>query len=180
MWRGQSPYPAELPEMGASPPPWDRPVFGLNSCQRVAYILCISYMHSDLVISQADRRPMYLQIMEQVRRRIAVGDWPPGHEIPSIRALAAAVRVSVITVKRAYLELERAGIIVTRQGKGSFVAETPDLRARLQQGELDEHLSSAVEVGRQLGLRSTDVEQRLRELWDQKSPDDAGKEANER
>jgi len=137
-------------------------------------------MHSDLVISQADRRPMYLQIMEQVRRRIAVGDWAPGHEIPSIRALAAAVQVSVITVKRAYLELERAGIIVTRQGKGSFVAESADLRTRLQHGELDEHLSSAIEVGRQLGLSPTHVEKRLRELWDQKAPDDAGKKENER
>ena len=123
---------------------------------------------------------MYLQIMEQVRRRIAVGDWAPGHEIPSIRALAAAVQVSVITVKRAYLELERAGIIVTRQGKGSFVAESADLRTRLQHGELDEHLSSAIEVGRQLGLSPTHVEKRLRELWDQKAPDDAGKEENER
>ena len=137
-------------------------------------------MHSDLVISQADRRPMYLQIMEQVRRRIAVGDWAPGHEIPSIRALAASVQVSVITVKRAYLELERAGIIVTRQGKGSFVAESSDLRTRLQHGELDEHLSSAIDVGRQLGLNPTDVEQRLRELWDEKAPDVAGKEKDER
>jgi GntR family transcriptional regulator len=137
-------------------------------------------MHSDLVISQADRRPMYLQIMEQVRRRIAVGDWAPGHEIPSIRALAASVQVSVITVKRAYLELERAGIIVTRQGKGSFVAESSDLRTRLQHGELDEHLSSAIDVGRQLGLNPTDVGQRLRELWDEKAPDVAGKEKDER
>ena len=123
---------------------------------------------------------MYLQIMEQVRRRIAVGDWAPGHESPSIRALAASVQVSVITVKRAYLELERAGIIVTRQGKGSFVAETSDLRTRLQHGELDEHLSSAIEVGRQLGLSPTHVEQRLRELWDEKAPDVAGKEEDER
>jgi GntR family transcriptional regulator len=137
-------------------------------------------MHSDLVISQADRRPMYLQIMEQVRRRIAVGDWAPGHEIPSIRTLAASVQVSVITVKRAYLELERAGIIVTRQGKGSFVAESSDLRTRLQHGELDEHLSSAIDVGRQLGLNPTDVEQRLRELWNEKAPDVAGKEKDER
>ena len=137
-------------------------------------------MHSHLAISHADRRPMYLQIMEQVRRRIAVGDWAPGYEIPSIRALAASVQVSVITVKRAYLELERAGIIVTRQGKGSFVAETSDLRTRLQQGELDEHLSSAIDVGRQLGLNPTDVEQRLRELWDEKAPDVAGKEKDER
>jgi GntR family transcriptional regulator len=124
-------------------------------------------MHSDLVISHADRRPMYLQLMEQVRRRIAIGDWQPGYEIPSIRALAAAVQVSVITVKRAYLELERSGIIVTRQGKGSFVADTPGLRARLHRGELDEHLSAAIGVGRHLGLSSKDLESRVRELWNE-------------
>jgi GntR family transcriptional regulator len=137
-------------------------------------------MHSDLIISQADRRPMYLQIMEQVRRRIAVGDWQPGDELPSIRVLAASVQVSVITVKRAYLELERSGIIVTRQGKGSFVADTADLRTRLQHGELDEHLSSAIAVGRQLGLGATVIEKRLRELWDGKTPDLAGKDERER
>jgi DNA-binding transcriptional regulator YhcF (GntR family) len=137
-------------------------------------------MHSDLVISQADRRPMYLQIMEQVRRRIAIGDWQPGDELPSIRALAASVQVSVITVKRAYLELERSGIIVTRQGKGSFVADTADLRTRLQHGELDEHLSSAIEVGRQLGLSPREIERRLGELWDRKTPDVAGKDERER
>jgi DNA-binding transcriptional regulator YhcF (GntR family) len=137
-------------------------------------------MHSDLVISQADRRPMYLQILEQVRRRIAIGDWQPGDELPSIRGLAASVQVSVITVKRAYLELERSGIIVTRQGKGSFVADTADLRTRLQHGELDEHLSSAIEVGRQLGLGATELEGRLRKLWDRKAPDVAGKDERER
>jgi len=47
-------------------------------------------MHSELVISQSDGRPMYLQIMEQIRHRIAVGEWPPGQELPSIRALAVA------------------------------------------------------------------------------------------
>jgi GntR family transcriptional regulator len=121
-------------------------------------------MHSELVISHADRRPMYLQIMEQVRRRIAVGDWAPGQEIPSIRALAAAVQVSVITVKRAYLELERDGVIVTRQGKGSFVADSAGLSTQLRRHELDGHLSAALAVASQLGLAPENVEARLREL----------------
>src|SRR5438874_283045 len=84
-------------------------------------------MHSELTISQSDGRPMYLQIMEQIKQRIAVGDWPRGEEIPSIRQLAVSLRVSVITVKRAYLELEREGVIVTQQGKGSTVAPNPEL-----------------------------------------------------
>jgi GntR family transcriptional regulator len=120
-------------------------------------------MHSEVVISHADRRPMYLQIMEQMRQRIAVGDWPPGHEIPSIRAMAVATNVSVITVKRAYLELERAGVIVTRQGKGSFVANNVDLSRQLKHEELDEHLRAAAEIGKHLGLSADDLAQRLRE-----------------
>jgi len=82
-------------------------------------------MHSGFVISKADGRPMYLQIMEQIRQRVALGDWKPGQDIPSIRQLAVALEVSVITVKRAYLELEREGVIVTQHGKGSSIAAVP-------------------------------------------------------
>ena len=120
-------------------------------------------MHSELLISQADRRPMYLQIMEQIRHRIAVGDWPPGRELPSIRALAASTQVSVITVKRAYLELEREGVIVTRQGKGSFVADSAGLSMQLQRDELDEHLTAAANIGRQLGMTADEIADRLHE-----------------
>jgi GntR family transcriptional regulator len=123
---------------------------------------------SDLLISQADRRPMYLQIIEQIRRRIAVGDWPPGYELPSIRALAAGVQVSVITVKRAYLELERDGVIVTRQGKGSFVAERAGLSTELRRGELDQHLAAAAAIGRSLGLTGRELAARLRDIAERK------------
>lgn len=119
-------------------------------------------MHSDFLISQADRRPMYVQIVEQVRRRIAVGDWPAGYELPSIRALAAATRVSVITVKRAYFDLEREGVIVTRPGKGSFVADQADLSTRLRLQELDTHLSAAADLGDALGLSAEELHARLR------------------
>ena len=121
-------------------------------------------MHTELTISQADPRPMYLQIMEQVRRRVAVGDWKPGQEIPSIRALAASTRVSVITIKRAYLELEREGVIVTRQGRGSFVAEDVAIGRRLREQELDGHLAKAIAVGRELGLEAPELAARLGEV----------------
>lgn len=126
-------------------------------------MLCIPYMNSSLLISQADRRPMYIQIVEQIRARIAAGDWPSGYELPSIRALAAATRVSVITVKRAYSDLEREGVIVTRQGKGSFVAERADLRTLLRFDELDAHLAAAADLGRGLGLSAEALVARLRE-----------------
>ncbi len=120
-------------------------------------------MHSDLVISQSDGRPMYLQIVEQIRQRVSVGDWAPGQEIPSIRQLAVAMRVSVITVKRAYLELEREGVIVTQHGKGSMVAPHADLNPRLYEEELVERLEQAVRLGELLGLTPEEVAARLRE-----------------
>jgi len=121
-------------------------------------------MHSSLTISQADPRPLYLQVKDQIRHRVAIGDWSPGSEIPSIRALAAAISVSVITIKRAYLELELEGVIVTRQGKGSFVAEDAALAPALRTAELDEHLKSALRVAKSMGMAAEDVSARLREL----------------
>ena len=127
--------------------------------------LCIDYihsMHSGLTISQTDSRPMYLQILEQIRERIAAGDWTLGRELPSIRGLAAELRVSVITVKRAYLELESQGVIATRQGKGSFVADVDGLARELKERELDEHLAAAAGVARALGLDDEALATRLR------------------
>lgn len=121
-------------------------------------------MHSALHISQTDARPMYLQIMEQIRQRIAVGDWGPGKELPSIRTLAASLRVSVITVKRAYEELENEGVIVTRHGKGSFVADRAALASDLQEQKLDEHLAEAANLARLLGLSDDALFTRLRRV----------------
>ncbi len=118
-------------------------------------------MHSGIVLAKADPRPIYLQIIEQVRQRIAVGDWVAGDALPSIRELAAEVRVSVITVKRAYLELERDGVITTRQGKGSVVAESPALPDRLLEQQLDEQLASLARLAVLMGLTVRDTNERV-------------------
>ena len=126
-------------------------------------------MNGAFAISQSDKRPMYLQIMEQIKQRIAVGDWAEGQAIPSIRQLAVDLQVSVITVKRAYLELEREGIIVTQHGKGSRVASTPGIGARLREQELSQHLEQAMRIAAQLGISPDEVEERLREAGDRLS-----------
>jgi GntR family transcriptional regulator len=123
-------------------------------------------MANAFVISQSDKRPMYLQIMEQIKQRIAMGDWNEGQSIPSIRQLAVDLQVSVITVKRAYLELEREGVIVTQQGKGSHVASNPGLGARLREQELDQHLEQATRIAALLGIRPRELLGRLREAGD--------------
>jgi GntR family transcriptional regulator len=128
-------------------------------------------MHSTLFISQTDARPMYLQIVEQIRQRVAAGDWPAGQELPSIRALAADLRVSVITVKRAYLDLESEGVIVTRHGKGSFVADAQGLAKDMRLAQLDAHLAAAGEIARSLAMTEVDLVERLRDALNQEAPE---------
>src|SRR5277367_6260723 len=124
-------------------------------------------MHSDIVISQSDGRPMYQQIMEQIKQRVAVGEWARGVEIPSIRQLAVALQVSVITVKRAYLELEREGVILTQHGKGSIVAPDPGLGQRLYDEELATHIDQVARLGALLGLGPDELASRVQEATDQ-------------
>jgi GntR family transcriptional regulator len=118
-------------------------------------------MHTEFIISQTDGRPLYLQIMEQIKQKIAVGDWREGDLIPSIRQMAADLEVSVITVKRAYLELEREGVIVTQHGKGSSVASGSELGMRLHEEELEALLEKAARLGELLGISPSDLRKRL-------------------
>jgi GntR family transcriptional regulator len=123
-------------------------------------------MPTGIVLSQADGRPMYLQIMEQIRRRIAVGDWKAGQPLPSIRQLAIDLQISVITVKRAYLELEREGVITTQHGKGSVVAAAADIGTRIYEQELATRLEEAARLAALLGLAPRELQRRLRDVAD--------------
>lgn len=125
-------------------------------------------MHSWITISQIDPRPFYQQVIEQIRRRVAIGDLPPGSELSSIRDLAAALKVSVITIKRAYLELEREGVIITRQGKGSFVAENPGLKSSFHDSELNERLGQVADIGLLLGISRSEMQRRIAEAYEKR------------
>lgn len=77
----------------------------------------------DILISNSCGRPIYLQIYDQVKNAILSGELREGDMLPSIRALAKDLRISVITTKRAYEELEQGGYIYTAAGKGCFVSQ---------------------------------------------------------
>lgn len=111
----------------------------------------------ELFPSASDPRPMYQQIVDQITAKVMAGDWAAGQALPSIRELAAASRVSVITVRRAYEELERAGVIATRQGKGSVVAERSDLPTALMHVELQRQLAALLAIATRLGLGRADL-----------------------
>jgi GntR family transcriptional regulator len=109
---------------------------------------------------------MFVQITDQVKRRVLGGDWQAGTEIPSIRALAAELSVSVITVKRAYADLEQEGFIVTTQGRRSFVADKPPNRAgAAQKAELTRLLNELVELAALLGWSQSQLQDALKRAW---------------
>ncbi len=131
-------------------------------------------MSPELFLSASDPRPMYQQIIDQITAKVMAGDWAAGQSLPSIRELAAASRVSVITVRRAYEELERAGVIATRQGKGSVVAERSDLPIALMHEELQRQLEALLACAVRLGLPRSE----LHRLIDQAVYPEAGAAAH--
>lgn len=100
----------------------------------------------DIIISNSSDKPIYEQISSQIKNAILSGDLPTGSALPSIRALASDLQVSVITTKRAYSDLESLGFIETHQGKGSFVSGgNLELLREEQLRQIEELLQQTIE-----------------------------------
>lgn len=107
----------------------------------------------DIILTNAGGQPIYDQIVSQVKAQILSGKLKEGDALPSLRALAKDLRISVITTKRAYEELEREGFIVSLTGKGSFVAgANTELIREEHQWRLEDHLREAVSLSHLCGL----------------------------
>ena len=107
----------------------------------------------DIVISNMGDQPIYYQIYTQIKNQIIAGKLKEGEALPSIRGLAKDLRISVITTKRAYEELEREGFIYTMAGKGSFVAQKNlDLIREENLKKIEEHMNAVYELGTACGL----------------------------
>lgn len=116
----------------------------------------------DIIISNASDKPIYEQIVSQVKAAILTGALAQGEMLPSIRSLANSLRISVITTKRAYAELEAQGFIDTVKGKGSFVTggNVELLREeRMRQVEL--LLSQAIDKAGSMGITVTELHEML-------------------
>ena len=119
----------------------------------------------DIIISNSSGQPIYEQICRQVKGAVASGKLKPGEQLPSIRNLARDLRISVITTKRAYEELERDGFICTLAGKGSFVAQQDvELARESSLREIELHLQSALELSRQIELPINELQNILHVL----------------
>ena len=118
-----------------------------------------------IAISANNPDPMYKQVTDQIKNAIAAGDLKPNDKLPSIRELAEALKISAITIKRAYLDLEGEGYILTRAGMGSFVAEID--RERLRKEKLTDFkaaLKGIIATGAKFGIRAEDIARLIREI----------------
>ena len=120
-----------------------------------------------IIISNADARPIYEQITAQIKNLIISGKLKPGDALPSMRFLAKELRISVITTKRAYEELERSGLIETVAGKGSFVAGMNTDFIREEHLRIaEDHLQQAVEAAKSAGISKAELIDTLGMLYD--------------
>lgn len=120
----------------------------------------------NIIISNSGDKPIYEQIIGQIKNMVMNGTLKEGDMLPSMRTLAKELRISVITTKRAYEELEREGFITTIVGKGSFVraADTELLREeRLRQ--VEELLTQAVSLAGQSGITRQELQEILELLY---------------
>ena len=121
----------------------------------------------DIKISNAGGVPIYEQIVSQIKAKIIAGELREGDALPSMRLLAKELRISVITTKRAYEELEREGFIVSMTGKGSFVAGRDLEFVREEQlRQIEEHMAAIAELADSCKLSFDELVEMLRLMFE--------------
>ena len=121
----------------------------------------------NIVISNSSGKPIYEQITNQVKAAILSGELSPGDALPSMRLLAKELRISVITTKRAYEELEREGFVEPVVGKGSVVArQNRELLREARLREVEARLEQAVEAARAGGVSLAELQEMLTLLYE--------------
>ncbi len=117
-----------------------------------------------ITIDAADARPIYVQIMDEIRRAVVLGTVKPDDPLPSVRQLAGELKVNPNTVQQAYRELERDGLVYVRRGQGTFVAEEGAVQTDRERKELARMVADrALREAYRNGLSSDDLVEAIRE-----------------
>ena len=112
-----------------------------------------------IIINNSSMVPIYEQIIDQIKSAIIRGELQPDTVLPSVRSLSKELKISALTVKKAYDLLEEEGLIVTVHGKGSFVAEASQSQMQeARQKETEADLEEAVRKGRMRGLTDEEIQ----------------------
>ena len=116
-----------------------------------------------LIINNSSQQPIYEQIVERIKQKIMGGQAKEGEMLPSVRSLSKDLKISALTVKKAYDALEHEGFVTTVHGKGSFIAGTnPQLLMEEHRKEVESDLEMAILKGRRCGM----ADQEIKDLFD--------------
>ena len=120
-----------------------------------------------LTIDQESSVPIYIQIEDSIHSLIAAGQLQPGEQLPTIRELAAEIRVNLNTVARAYFELDKEGVITTQRGKGTFVSGVPDEKglAKKRKKLLKSIIASALSEANSLGYSEDEIKKAFKKEY---------------
>jgi len=122
----------------------------------------------NIIISNSSGKPIYEQITSQIKNLIISGELKPGDPLPSMRLLAKELRISVITTKRAYEDLERDGFIVSIIGKGTFVAsQNPEFMREEYLRKVEEYLQQAVDTAKQSNITLDELVEIMTMLYEE-------------
>ena len=122
----------------------------------------------EIIISNSSNKPIYEQVSSQIKNKIMNGTLEAGEMLPSMRALAKDLHISVITVQRAYEDLTRDGFIETVSGKGSFVAsQNKEFIQEEQLRKAEELLQQVVDIGRSHGISYEQMANILKVLYEE-------------
>jgi GntR family transcriptional regulator len=125
-------------------------------------------MKMNIIISNSSGKPIYEQIVKQIKNLILTGELTEGDSLPSIRNLAQELRISVITTKRAYEELEKEGFVETVPGKGSYVAgQNKELLKEKRMRLIEEKLSQVVDESKLINLSLDELIEMLKILYEE-------------
>jgi GntR family transcriptional regulator len=121
----------------------------------------------NILISNSSDKPIYEQITTQIKQMIISGELAAGDQLPSMRMLAKELRISVITTKRAYEDLERDGFIYTVMGKGSFIADKNMEFVREEQLRVvEEHLNMAITGAKAGGISLEELQEIMKMIYE--------------
>ena len=122
----------------------------------------------EIIISNNTNKPIYEQITSQFKQMIMSGELKAGESIPSMRSLAKSLHVSVISVQRAYEDLQKDGFIETTVGRGSFVSSfNKNFVQEEKQREIEEHLQKAVDLGKESGINLSKLIELLKIFYEE-------------
>ena len=115
-----------------------------------------------IIINNTSMVPVYEQLMDQIKQEIIDGTLKEGEALPSVRNLAGELKISALTVKKAYDKLEEEGFTVTVHGKGSYVAETDrQLAIEARKKAVEDDLAASVSKARSVGLTDDDIREMI-------------------